>query len=245
MNLSITLATGLRVAQQLRHDPRTIALLLFVPSILLILFRYVFDANQAVFNSAGGAMLAVFPFITMFLVTSITTLRERTGGTLERLMVMPLSKLDIIAGYALTFSLIAVVQVAIASFIAVQLLGLDIAGPWQWLFAVATLDALLGVALGLFVSAFAKTEFQAVQFMPAFVLPQFLLCGLLTPRQNMHDVLYEVSKVMPLSYAIDAINRVVTSSTIDSTFVKNLSIVLAVTLGMLILGALTLKRRSR
>ena len=147
----------------------------------------------------------------MFLVTSVATLRERTSGTLERLLTMPIAKLDLLVGYALAFGLVAVVQATAAATLSVTLLGLDVAGPFWLLLVVAVLDALLGMALGLFVSAFAATEFQAVQFMPAFVLPQFLLCGLLVPRDQMPDVLYAVSSLLPLSYAVDAMRDVTTT----------------------------------
>jgi len=240
-----TFATAGRIAKQLSHDHRTMAMLLLVPTLLITLLRFVFNDNERTFDAVGGSMLAVFPFVTMFLVTSIATLRERTGGTLERLMVMPIHKLDLVLGYALVFSLIAVVQVTIASFVATEWLGLDIAGEFQWLLTVAALDAVLGMALGLFVSAFATTEFQAVQFMPVFVMPQVLLGGLFIARDAMHPVLYEISKVLPMSYAIDAINRVVHYNTVDDEFYRNLIIVGSIALLVLLLGALTLRRRTK
>lgn len=171
LNLSRTTATAARALRQLRHDPRTIALMILVPCVMLVLLRYVFDGSPQTFDSIGASLLGIFPLITMFLVTSIATLRERTSGTLERLLAMPLGKGDLIAGYALAFGAIAIVQSALATGLAVWLLGLDVTGsPWL-LLLVALLDALLGTALGLFVSAFAASEFQAVQFMPAGDLP--------------------------------------------------------------------------
>ena len=245
MNPRAMVATAWRIARQLSHDPRTMAMLLLVPTLLIVLLRFVFNDSQAVFDSVGGAMLAVFPFVTMFLVTSIATLRERTSGTLERLLVMPIHKFDIIIGYALTFSVIAVLQVALASLVATQWLGLDISGNFYWLLTVGILDAMLGVALGLFVSAFAKTEFQAVQFMPVFIMPQVLLGGLFIARDSMYPVLYEISKFLPLSYAIDAINRVVRFDTVDAEFYRNLIIIAAVIVFFLLLGAITLRRKTR
>ena len=156
---------------------------------LLTLLRYVFDGSPRAFDSIGASLLGIFPLITMFLVTSIATLRERTSGTLERLLSMPLGKADLIAGYALAFGALAVVQAALATGLAVWFLDLDVAGsPWL-LLVVALLDALLGTALGLFVIAFAASEFQAVQFMPAVIFPQLLLCGLFAPRDDMQPVL--------------------------------------------------------
>src|SRR5664279_3920707 len=198
MNRATTLATAGRGLRQLRHDPRTIALLIIVPSGLMVLLRYVFDSKVA-FNGLAPALLGVFPFTLMFLVTSITTLRERTSGTLERLMTTPMAKLDLLVGYALAFAAVAAVQVTIAVWVS-RWLGMHLAGSIWWLLVVALLDALLGVALGLLASAFATTEFQAVQFMPVVVLPQLLLCGLFHPRAQMATVLRWASDAMPLSY---------------------------------------------
>jgi len=194
-----TAATAARVLRQLRHDPRSIALMLLVPCVMLFLLRFVFDADPRTFDSIGASLLGIFPLITMFLVTSIATLRERTSGTLERLLAMPLGKADLIGGYALAFGALAVVQSLLATGLAVWVLGLDVVGsPWL-LLLIALLDALLGTALGLFVSAFASSEFQAVQFMPAVIFPQLLLCGLFTARENMQPVLEWISDVLPMS----------------------------------------------
>ncbi|MGP9019388.1 ABC transporter permease [Streptomyces sp. BR1] len=244
MNTSRTLATAARVLRQLRHDPRTIALMLLVPALMITLLRYVFDASPRTFDSTGASLLGIFPLITMFLVTSIATLRERTSGTLERLLAMPLGKGDLIAGYALAFGLLAVVQSALATSLSVWFLGLDVLGsPWL-LLLVALLDALLGTALGLFVSAFAASEFQAVQFMPAVIFPQLLLCGLLTSRDTMQPALRAISNVLPMSYAVDAMTQVQTHPTPTTTFTQDVLIVGACALLVLVLGAATLRRRT-
>jgi ABC-2 type transport system permease protein len=180
----------------------------------------------------------------MFLVTSVATLRERTSGTLERLLTMPIGKLDLLLGYALAFGLVATVQAVVATGLAVTLLGLDIAGPLWLLLVVAVCDAVLGMALGLFLSAFAATEFQAVQFMPAFVLPQFLLCGLLVPRDQLDDVLRWISDVLPLSYAVDLMRDLTTNGEVDPSSWVDLSVVVLAILLALGLGAATLRRRT-
>ncbi|MFV2120352.1 ABC transporter permease [Streptomyces sp. Act-28] len=244
MNGSRVLATAARVLRQLRHDPRTIALMLLVPMLMITLLRYVFDGVPHVFAGVGASLLGIFPLITMFLVTSVATLRERTSGTLERLLAMPLGKADLIAGYALAFGLLAVVQSALATAVALWVLGLDVAGsPWL-LLLVALLDALLGTALGLFVSAFAASEFQAVQFMPAVIFPQLLLCGLFTPRDRMQPVLRAVSDVLPMSYAVDGMNQVLHHPEVTGDFLRDVLVVAACALLVLALGAATLRRRT-
>jgi ABC-2 type transport system permease protein len=240
---AFAVATAKRILTQLRHDHRTVALMILLPSLLLILLRYVFNSEKA-FSASAPALLAVFPFAIMFIVTSITTLRERTTATLERLMTLPIGKFDLLLGYALAFGLVAIVQVLVATGISLTWLGLEITGSVWLLIVIAVLDALLGTALGLMASAFARTEFQAVQFMPAIVMPQVLLCGLFAPRETMTPVLEWLSNVMPLSYAVDALDAVTRSSDIDATLTRNLLIVAGCATLALALGAATLRRRT-
>ncbi|WP_405491681.1 ABC transporter permease [Streptomyces sp. NBC_00096] len=244
MSIARTTATAARVLRQLRHDPRSIALMLLVPVLMLILLRYVFDGSPQTFNSIGASLLGIFPLITMFLITSIATLRERTSGTLERLLAMPLGKGDLIAGYALAFGAMAVIQSLLATGVALWVLGLDVIGsPWL-LLLVALLDALLGTALGLFVSAFAASEFQAVQFMPAVIFPQLLLCGLFAARSTMQPVLEGISNVLPMSYAVDGMTQVLTHTDMTTDFVRDAFVVAGCALLVLGLGAATLRRRT-
>ncbi|MGW1194610.1 ABC transporter permease [Streptomyces sp. NPDC002536] len=244
MNATRTVATARRVLAQLRHDPRTIAMLLVVPCVLLALLRYMFDQQPQLFDRVGAALLGIFPLLVMFLVTSVAMLRERTTGTLERLLTMPLGRLDLLLGYALAFGLVALVQAVLASALTLGLLGLKVAGPAWLLFAVAVGDGLLGMALGLLVSAFAATEFQAVQFLPAVILPQLLLCGLFVPRASMAAVLRWVSDVLPLSYAVDAMTRLTATTGVGALLVRDLAVIAGAALLALALGAATLRRRT-
>ena len=243
MNPRITLATAGRILSQLRHDHRTVALMLLVLCVLLGLLAWIFaDSPTPVFDSIGASLLGVFPFVIMFIVTSVSTLRERTGGTLERLMTTPLGKGDLMVGYAIAFGVVAIVQSIIATAFAIYVCGLDISGPVWILTAIALLDALLGTALGLLASGFARTEFQAVQFMPAFVLPQFLLCGLLVARDQMPSVLSTISDWLPLSYAVDAMKEVTVNASPEVT--KDFLVMVAWIIVSLVLGSLTLRRRT-
>jgi ABC-2 type transport system permease protein len=240
----VVLATGRRVLLQLRGDPRTLALLLLVPCVLEALIKWVFEGTPEVFQRVGVPLVGIFPLISMFLVTSIAMLRERTTGTLERLMTMPLAKLDLLGGYGLAFAAMATLQAVLVSFVAVGLLGLEVAGSTPLVVVFAVLNALLGMALGLFLSAFARTEFQAVQFMPAFLLPQILLCGLLVPRDQMARPLELISYVLPMTYAYDALSRVAASSTVTAEVWRDAVILIGATGLSLALGAATLRRRT-
>lgn len=242
MSPRVTLAVAGRVLLQLRRDHRTLAMLLVLPCLLITLLWWMFD-DTPVFDAVGPALLAMFPFIVMFLVTSVTTLRERSGGTLERLLAMPMGKLDYLLGYGMAFGVVAAVQSALAVAISVGLLDLDVRGPVWLLTVVAVVDAVLGSALGLFVSAFAQTEFQAVQFMPALVIPQILLCGLFVPRDQLPQVLEWVSDVLPLSYAVDAMTTLTTTSATGEVW-ADLAVVAGYAVAGLALGAATLRRRT-
>lgn len=245
MSTRVTLATARRVLRQLRADRRTVALLLGVPVLLLVLLRYVFNDAPQTFDRIGGPLLALFPFTTMFLVTSVAMLRERSSGTLERLLSMPMSKGDLLTGYALAFGLVAVVQSSLAAAVALGPLGLEVRGSPGLLVLFAVLDALLGTALGLLLSAFARTEFQAVQFLPAVVLPQLLLCGLLTPRAAMSEPLRWLSDALPLTYAVQGMQRVSSSPGLTAGLLTDLAVVAGCVVLFVALGAATLPRRSR
>jgi len=244
MSVRITLATAARVLTQLRADRRTVGLLLVVPTVLMILLRYVFDASPAVFDRIGPPLLGIFPFTTMFLVTSVAMLRERTSGTLERLLTTPMAKLDLLLGYGIAFAVATLAQVAVAGAVAFGWLGLDAPGGALAVLLMAVADALLGMALGLLVSAFAATEFQAVQFLPAAILPQLLLCGLLTPRDRMLSALNWASDVLPLSYAVDGLSRLSNAGGLSGRVAVDLAVVLGCTVVALGLAAATLRRRT-
>jgi ABC-2 type transport system permease protein len=244
MSVRSTSAVTTRVLTQLRRDHRTVAMLLVLPCALMSLLWWMFeDLPGDGFSELGPALLALVPFVVMFLVTSVTTLRERTSGTLERLLAMPMGKLDFLLGYAIAFGLVATVQSALAVGVCVWLLDLSVAGSVWLLLVVAVVDAVLGTALGLFVSAFARTEFQAVQFMPLVVIPQLLLCGLFVPRDQLPPVLEAVSDVLPLSYAVDAM-QAVAGSTATGDVWRDVGIVFAYVVAFLGLGALTLRRQT-
>ncbi|GHJ13837.1 MULTISPECIES: ABC transporter permease [unclassified Micromonospora] len=250
MNGRILAATTGRILRQLRHDRRTVALLVVVPAVLLTLvyFMYVDQPTPPgaprTFDRVALIMLGFFPFIIMFLVTSIAMLRERTTGTLERLLTTPLGKLDLLFGYGIAFGLAGVLQSTVASLVAYQVFGLDTAGsPWL-VVLIAGVNAVLAVALGLFCSAFARTEFQAVQFMPVVVAPQLLLCGLFVPRGQMAGWLQAVSDVLPLSYAVEALQEVGAHAEPTGTMWRDVAIVAGAAVVALVLAAATLRRRS-
>ncbi len=244
MSIRKTFATTKRVLMQLSHDHRTLGLLFVVPPVLLTLLKYIFQNAEGVFDNLAPMLLGIFPMVMMFLITSIATLRERTSGTLDRLMTMPLSKLDFIVGYALAFGLVALAQACIAAAVMLGLLGVSVLRGTFYTLIAAVMAGLLGTALGLFVSAFARSEFQAVQFMPAFIFPQLLTCGLFVARDQMAKPLQWFADVMPLTYSVDALKQISASPVCTSTLSRDLIIVAAYGIAALVFGSLTIRRKE-
>jgi ABC-2 type transport system permease protein len=244
MSVRILSSTTGRILRQLRHDHRTMGLLVMVPVLLLTLLYFMFEDAPGVFDRIGLIMLGIFPFVIMFLITSIAMLRERTSGTLERLLTTPLGRLDLLFGYGIAFGLAAAIQATIASAVAYWLFDLDTLGSVGLVVVIAIANAVLGVALGLFCSAFARTEFQAVQFMPVVVVPQILLCGLFVARGQMAGWLQAISDAMPMTYAVEALQEVGASADPTNTLWRDLGIVVACVVVALVLAAATLRRRS-
>jgi ABC-2 type transport system permease protein len=243
VNPSLTLATAVRVAAQLRRDPRTMALIFVVPPALLSLLHWMFTNQSGAFARIAAPMVGLFPLTIMFLITSIAMLRERTSGTLERLMSLPIGKLDLLLGYGMAFAALATLQAGLTAAVTYGLLGLHTAGPAWAVVLIAVATAILGTSLGLFLSAFARTEFQAVQFMPAVIIPQLLLAGLFIPRDLMPSTLQAISGALPFTYAFDGLTKAAANDFGVRLWV-DVAVLLACTVGTLLLAATTLRRRT-
>lgn len=237
-------ATTVRVLVQLKNDKPTLACIFVIPVFLEVTLRLIYSGNDTMFNLWGVPLLWIFPFIVMFVVTSITTLRERTSGTLDRIMTMPTNKYEFILGYALAFSLISTLQSLLVTAIMLGPLNLTVRANVIVVLGTAVIIGLLGTSLGLFVSAFAKNEFQAVQLMPAVVMPQLLICGLLVPRHEMPSFLDFISNVMPLTYATDAMNHLARTSSLTWQYWHNLLLIVVIVFLVLLMGALTIGHSS-
>jgi ABC-2 type transport system permease protein len=244
MGIRKTFVTSKRVLSQLRHDRRTLALVFIVPPVLLTILKYVFHGELGVFDSIAPMLLGIFPMTMMFLITSIVTLRERSSGTLNRLMTMPISKFDFIFGYAIAFCLLGLVQALISGGVMLGLLHVAVIGGTISTMIVAVLAAFLGTALGLFTSAFARSEFQAVQFLPAFILPQLLMCGLFVARSEMAKPLQWFADILPLTYSVDAMKQVTFDSSWTGILTRDLTVVACFAIVALILGATTIRRQE-
>jgi ABC-2 type transport system permease protein len=240
----LTAATAARVLRQLLRDRRSLAMIILAPVFLMGLLAWVLSGQPGVFDHWGALLLAIFPLLIMFILTSVATLRERTGGTLERLWTMPLGKVDFLGGYGLAFGVAAVVQAVVAAAFTFGLFGLSVAAPVAAVVAVTVLDALLGTSLGLFCSAFARTELQAVQMLPVVLLPQLLLCGIVAPTSSLPQPLEAVSVVLPLTYAVSAMKDLTVHASITGEVWKDIAVLVGFIVVLLVAGAATLNRRT-
>jgi ABC-2 type transport system permease protein len=245
-------ATTTRILRQLAGDHRSVAMILMAPGLIIVLMYFMFSdiavagrpGAPSPFDKACLIMLGVFPLVVMFLITSITMQRERVSGTLERILTTPLRRPDLLAAYGTAFSIAAAAQATLACVVSFWLLGLTTAGSPAWVFVIAIVNAVLGVGLGLLCSAFARTEFQAVQFMPLIIAPQLLLCGIIVPREQLPDWLQWISNVLPASYALEALQEVGAHAELTSVAVRDIGVVIGFAVLALALAAATLRRRT-
>lgn len=248
-HLRATGGTIQRVLQQVVRDRRSTAMVVLLPVLLLTLLYFMLQNVPAaaegtrIFDRLAPAMVGFFPFFIMFIIASITMLRERQSGTLERALSTASHRIDLLLGYAAAFTLLAVVQVSLMLVVGFVWLQIAVASSLWWLYVAAIAGALLGVGLGLLLSASARTEFQVMQLVPGFIVPQVLLCGLFVPREQMAGWLEAISHVLPLTYVVRAVNEVARQPVVTSTLLWSLLVVLVLALGSLAGAAATLRHR--
>ena len=238
-----TLTVARRVMLQVVRDRRTIALLVVVPLVIASIVG-VSVPEKRILDYTAPAMLAFLILFFGFILTGISVLRERTQGTMERLMASPVSRLDIVAGYLLGFLLFALLQTLIIFFYMVYVLKINYYGELWQILVFQVIIGIGAVCLGTFFSVFAKNEFQMMQFIPLIIIPQIFLCGVLWPVSQMPEYLQWVAKFLPLTYGVDGIRALMLQGQDLLDIGKEIGVLAGYAAGLLILAAITLRRGS-
>jgi len=230
-----------RVCRQLLRDRRTIALIVVVPMVVMTLIGLSFP-EEMVLDYIAPALLATMALFFSFLLTGISFLRERSQGTMERLMASPVSRLDVVLGYLFGFFLFALAQTLIILLFTIYVLDVNYNGDLWQIFVFQIVVIAGAVNLGIFISTFARNEFQMVQFIPLILFPQIFLCGVIWPVEQMPEYLQWIGRFLPLKYGVDGLRDIMLSgmSLIDVWF--ELLVLVSFTVTTSILATLTLRR---
>jgi len=239
--LSNTLTIAARTILQLSRDRRTLALILLVPLVIASLVGFSLP-SKAILNATLPALVATLILFFGFLLSGIAFLRERSQGTRERLMASPVSRLDILVGYLLGFLLFAMAQTLILFFYAVYVLSAEFVGNLWQIVVFEVLIGTLSVCLGIFISAFARNEFQMIQFIPLIIVPQVFVCGLLFPVEQMPVLLQWLAKFLPLTYAVEGIRAVMLEGESLLGIGKDIVVLAGYAVGLMVLAGLSLRR---
>jgi len=232
---------AIRVIRQLIRDPRTMALIVVVPLVVMTLIGLSFP-EEDVLDYIAPALLATLALFFSFLLTGISFLRERSQGTMERLMASPISRLDMVVGYLLGFFVFALTQTLIIVLFTIYVLGVNYSGDLWQIFIFQIVVIIVAVNLGIFTSTFARNEFQMVQFIPLIIIPQVFLCGVIWPVEQMPDYLQWLSSILPLTYAVDGLRDIMLSGESLIDVWLELVVLAAFAAVTSILAAITLRR---
>ena len=238
---SLALTIAARIIRQLVRDRRTSALIVIVPVVVMTLIGLSFPEEQ-VLDYIAPALLATLALFFSFLLTGISFLRERSQGTMERLMASSVSRLDVVVGYLFGFFVFALTQTVIILLFTIYVLDVHYSGDLWQIFVFQVVVIAGAVNLGIFISTFARNEFQMVQFIPLILFPQVFLCGVIWPVEQMPEYLQWVARFLPLKYAVDGLRGIMLlgQSLADVSF--ELVVLVGFTVGTSILAAITLRR---
>ncbi len=238
-----TLTLASRVMMQIIRDRRTIGLIIMAPLIIATIAGFSIS-NKMMLNNAAPGILATLILFFGFLITGISFLRERTQGTLERLMAAPVTRMDIVAGYLLGLLLFALLQTLIMFFYMVYVLDVTYRGDLWQILIFQIIIGIVAVSMGTFFSAFARNEFQMIQFIPIVIVPQVFISGLFIPVKELPVVLEWAAKFMPLTYGVEGIKALMLQGQNLADVGRDIGILAAFAAGFLILASLTLRKSA-
>ncbi|MBI4302300.1 MAG: ABC transporter permease [Chloroflexi bacterium] len=242
MSRDRTLAIASRVMRQIIRDRRTLALLVVVPVVVMSLVGLSFTEESQILDSVAPALLATFAMFFVFILTGVSFLRERMEGTLERLLATPVGRTDVILGYLLGFLLFAALQATIILLFTIGVLKIHYAGALWEVFVFLMALTIGSVNLGIFVSTYARNEFQVMQFIPLVLAPQIFLSGIFLPVEEMPGYLQGLAKVLPLTHAVEGLREIMLHGKGLGDVITELAVLVVFAVIMLILAATTVRR---
>lgn len=242
MNPDRTLAISLRIVSQIRRDHRSVALIIVAPIIVMSLVGFSFVDQKSVLDRVAPALIAVFSMFFTFILTGVSFLRERSQGTLERLLTTPVGRADILVGYLLGFLLFAVIQSVVILLFTILALRVNYQGDLWQIFVVLMVLTVVVVNLGIFITTFARNEFQVVQFIPIILAPQIFLSGVLLPVEQMPGYFQTIARVLPLRYAVDGLRAIMVEGHSIGDVVLELAVLATFAIVFLSLAAVTVRR---
>jgi len=244
VSLDRVLAIARRVILQIRYDRRTLALLFLVPLVVMTLVNLSMPEMPGLLDYLAPALLAALALFFVFILTSVSFLRERLQGTLERLQASPVTRGDIVLGYWLGLLLFAAIQSLIILLYTIWVFRVHYRGSLAEVFLFQMLITAGGLNMGILASTYARNEFQVVQFIPLLLLPQFFLGGLLWPVEQMPGYLQALARILPLTYAIKGLRAIMLDGKGLLDTLPQLAFLGVFAAVMLFLAALTLRRAS-
>ncbi len=242
MSIDRTLAIALRIIQQMVRDRRSLALIIVAPVVVMSLVGFSFADERQILNRAAPGLIGAFALFFVFLLTGVSFLRERAQGTIERLLTTPVGRADILAGYLLGFLLFAGIQSVVILLYTIYALQVEYQGSLWQIFVLLVLVTLVAVNLGIFISTFARNEFQVVQFIPVILLPQIFLSGAVLPSEQLPGYFQAVGKVLPLTYAVDGLKALMLEGEDLAGISWELAVLAGFAIVLMALAATTVRR---
>ena len=242
MTIDRTLAIAVRIVSQIARDHRSVALIIVAPIIVMSLVGFSFADQRDILNRIAPGLIGVFALFFVFLLTGVSFLRERSQGTLERLLTTPVGRADILAGYLLGFLLFAGIQSLVILLYTIFALRIEYEGSLWQIFVLLFVVTIVAVNLGIFISTFARNEFQVVQFIPIILLPQIFLSGAVLPSEQLPGYFQAIGHVLPLTYAVDGLKALMLEGETLGGIAQELAVLGGFAIGILVLAAITVRR---
>lgn len=242
MSIDRKLAIATRIAREIRRDRRSLALIIGAPIIVMSLIGFSFQDQKSVLNEVAPALIATMAMFFVFVLTGISFLRERSQGTLERLLSTAVTRSDLLLGYLAGFLIFALAQSIIILMYTLFVVDVDYAGKIWDIIAILLIVTIASVSMGIFISTFAKNEFQVVQFIPLLIAPQIFLSGMILPTSQLPKYFQVVSGALPLTYANRALRDIMLRGASLTDVSTEIAVLTLFAVGMLTAAALTVRK---